>query len=118
MLTSLTGGSGIESFHKFLIDLDVEMDTIEEMPFLICPLNRYSEDRYLFRSPWSSEFFPEKNKGDDFKEFFGEAYNELSTLENRANEIFNFYGELYYAGEEGLTTSVYIMDYEKDELIE
>lgn len=94
------------------------MDTEEEMPFLLCPLNRYSEEKHLFRSPWTSLYFPECNKGDNFKERFGEAYQELSSLEKRANELFNFYGELYYNGEEGLVTSVYIIDYEKDEFLE
>ena len=94
------------------------MDTEEEMPFLLCPLNRYDEDLHLFRSPWSSKFFPEKNRGEDFKELFGEAYQTLSAFEKRANELYNFYAELYHGGEEGLATSVYALDFERDQFIE
>jgi hypothetical protein len=88
------------------------------MPFLICPLNRYSLDKHLFRSPWTSNYYPEANKGNDFKELFNEAHLELSNFESRANEMFNFYAELYYNGQKGLVTSVYIIDYEPNEFIE
>ena len=88
------------------------------MPFLLCPFNRYNLEKHLFRSPWSSQYFLEKNKGEDFKELFGEAHQELSGLEKRANELFNFYAELYHGGQESLATSFYIIDFERDEYIE
>ena len=87
------------------------------MPFIICPFNRYSFEAHLFRSPWSSKYFPEKNRDPSFKQMYGEAHQELKSLEQYGNEMFNFYGELYY-GIEGLATSFYIIDYEKGEFIE
>jgi hypothetical protein len=115
---SLVGVMGNDSYHKICLDLDIEMDTGEDTPFLLCPFNRYSPETYLFRSPWSYQYFPEEKKGEDFKELFGEAYQEIVSLEKRANEMFNFYAELYHNGQEGLATSFYIIDYESDELIE
>lgn len=109
---------GADWYNKLLVDLDEEMDTVEEMPFLLSPFNRYSVEKHLFRSPWTSQYFPESNKGDDFRELFGEAYQELSGMERRANELFYNYGEMYHGGRKGLVTSFYIIDYERDELIE
>ena len=85
---------GADWYNKLLVDLDEEMDTVEEMPFLLSPFNRYSVEKHLFRSPWTSQYFPESNKGDDFRELFGEAYQELSGMERRANELFYNYGEM------------------------
>ena len=96
----------------------METDTEEEMTFLCCPFNRYRLEKHLFRSPWSSNYFPVANKGSDFKEKFGEPYQELAMFEKRANELFNFYAELYHNGSEGLSTSFYVIDYERDEYIE
>ena len=114
----LTEAVGYDWYSKILLDLDDEIDTQEEMPFIICPFNRYSPEKHLFRSPWSSQYYPEENKGDDFRELFGEAYQELSGMERRANELFYNYGEMYHGGRKGLVTSFYIIDYERDQLIE
>lgn len=128
LLYKYTESGGNENYHRTLLNLDVEMDTEADMPFLLCPLNRYSPDKHLFRSPWTSNYYPkasstdknadDSNDKDELKELFNEPYQELAGFETRANEMFNFYAELYHNGEKGLATSVYVTDYEPNEFIE
>jgi len=84
------------------VDTPLEVDSDEKtgQSFILCDYNR---DGDSYRSPWSNEYFPPIDDGDDgFK-----PSEQLRALEIEANKVFDVYRHQYF---EGGVSSVYMWD--------
>lgn len=81
--------------------LEVETDEKSGQKYLLCDYNR---DGDSYRSPWSNEYFPPLDDGnnDGFK-----PSDDLRKLEVEANKVFDVYRHQYF---EGGISSVYMWD--------
>jgi capping protein beta len=80
--------------------LELETDSRTGQQFVLCDYNR---DGDSYRSPWSNEYYPPIDDGDDgFK-----PSATLRELEKEANQTFDVYRHLYF---EGGVSSVYMWD--------
>jgi capping protein beta len=82
------------------VDTPLEMETDKKVgkPFLLCDYNR---DGDSYRSPWSNNYYPALDDGDDgFK-----PSENLRKLEIEANQVFDIYRHQYF---EGGVSSVYM----------
>ena len=77
---------------------EVETDTTTGKPFL---KHEYNRDGDSYRSPWSNTYFPASPEATFFPS------EQLLSLEQKANEVFATYGQLYY---DYAITSVYFND--------
>jgi len=82
--------------------LQLEKDTKTGKQFILCDYNR---DGDSYRSPWSNEYFPPIEDGDDCLK----PSENLRKLEIESNEVFDHYRHLYF---EGGVSSVYMWDLE------
>jgi len=80
--------------------LKIENDTLSGKDYLLCDYNR---DGDSYRSPWSNKYDPPLEAGYDG--FF--PSDKLRKFEEKANEVFDVYRDLYY---EGGVSSVYTWD--------
>jgi len=80
--------------------LELDKDTKTGKQFILCDYNR---DGDSYRSPWSNEYFPTIEDGDDCLK----PSENLRKLELEANEVFDHYRHQYF---EGGVSSVYMWD--------
>jgi len=80
--------------------LQLDKDTKSGKQFILCDYNR---DGDSFRSPWSNEYFPPIDDGEDCLR----PSENLRKLEIEANDVFDHYRHLYF---EGGVSSVYMWD--------
>jgi len=80
--------------------LQTDKDTKTGKQFLLCDYNR---DGDSYRSPWSNDYFPPIEDGDDCLR----PSENLRKLEIEANEVFDHYRHQYF---EGGVSSVYMWD--------
>lgn len=81
-------------------------DPQEGKEYLLC---EYNKDGDSFRSPWSNQFFPPIDPGeDDYQPAYPTA--DLLAMEQKSNEVFQRYAKLYYDSD--FLTSVYFFDTE------
>ncbi|ETO08302.1 hypothetical protein RFI_29085 [Reticulomyxa filosa] len=78
----------------------LEKDTKTGKQFITCDYNR---DGDSYRSPWSNEYFPSIEDGDECLR----PSENLRKLELEANEVFDHYRHAYF---EGGVSSVYMWD--------
>jgi len=82
--------------------LELEKDTKTGKQFILCDYNR---DGDSYRSPWSNEYFPPIEDGDECLR----PSEKLRKLEQEANDLFDHYRHQYF---EGGVSSVYMWDLE------
>jgi len=80
--------------------LQLEKDTKTGKQFILCDYNR---DGDSYRSPWSNEYFPPIEDGEDCLK----PSETLRKLESETNEVFDHYRHQYF---EGGVSSVYMWD--------
>jgi len=80
--------------------LELDKDTKTGKQFILCDYNR---DGDSYRSPWSNEYFPPLDDGEDCLK----PSENLRKMEFEANEVFEHYRHLYF---EGGVSSVYMWD--------
>lgn len=80
--------------------LELDTDTKAGKQFILCDYNR---DGDSFRSPWSNNYYPGLDDGDEGFQ----PSDELRRLEIEANQVFDVYRHQYF---EGGVSSVYMWD--------
>jgi len=99
-LIALRGDLDEELCQRVDTPLEVDSDEKTGQKFILCDYNR---DGDSYRSPWSNEYFPAIDDGDDgFK-----PSAALRSLEIEANKVFDVYRHQYF---EGGVSSVYMWD--------
>jgi len=99
-LIALRGDLDEELCQRVDTPLEVDSDEKTGQKFILCDYNR---DGDSYRSPWSNEYFPAIDDGDDG---FKPSAN-LRQLEIEANKVFDVYRHQYF---EGGVSSVYMWD--------